>query len=146
MTWFAGWGRGVIGTIVSDTDEDGNAVRGILPKYQSVDPSGAAKPSGTSTDPISTQGGALPAGTDRSGTITTAGTAQVLAPANANRRGLTIQNTSDTAMFVSESGTPASATYGYLLDVSSAPFKVSTNRVIYIWCGAAGRSFAATEW
>jgi len=88
---------------------------------------------------------ALPAGTDRSGTITTGGTAQQVAAANPSRVGITFQNTSDTVMYLSENGTAASATNGYQL-AAGAPVNVSTNRAISVFCATTGKTFAATEY
>lgn len=86
----------------------------------------------------------LSAGTDRSGTITTANAAQQVAPANASRMALTFQNTSDTAMRVTESGIAATATTGYLVGPGQG-INVSTNRAISVFCTVAGKTFAATE-
>lgn len=88
---------------------------------------------------------ALPAGTDRSGSITTGGTAQNVAAANTARRGFTLQNTSDTEMRVSESGTAASATTGYQI-APGGRFTASTNRAISVFGATTGKTFAATEW
>ncbi len=87
---------------------------------------------------------ALPSGTDRSGTITTANTAQDVAPANPTRVGMTFQNTSDTAMRLTESGADATATTGFVIAPGQA-VNVSTNKRISVFCATAGKSFAATE-
>ncbi len=86
----------------------------------------------------------LPDGTDRSGTITTAATAQQVAPANVTRTALTFQNTSDTAMRLTESGTAATATTGFIVSAGQG-VNISTNKSISVYCAAAGKTFSATE-
>lgn len=88
---------------------------------------------------------ALPAGTDRSGSITAANTSQQVAPANTSRVGLTFQNTSDTNMYLSENGSPASASNGYVI-VPNGSVNVSTNKQINVFCTVAGKTFASTEY
>lgn len=88
----------------------------------------------------------LPAGSGLSGSITTGGVAQTVATANANRRGLTFQNTSDTEMRVTESGAAATATTGYLVAAGGGMFRASTNRAISVFCATTGKTFAGTEW
>lgn len=89
-------------------------------------------------------GTALPAGTDRSGSINVGGTRQQVAAANANRRGLTFQNTSDTEMRVTENGVNATATTGYQVSAGGR-FTASTNRAIDVFCATAGKTYACTE-
>ena len=104
-----------------------------------------AMPAATTADPIYVNSAQLPAGTDRSGSITTGGAAQNVAAANAARRGLDFQNTSDTEMRVTENGTAATATTGYLV-AGGGRFSARTNRVISVFCATTGKTFAATEW
>lgn len=96
------------------------------------------------TTPTQTQAAALPAGTDRSGSVTTGGTAQLIAAVNTSRRGLTFQNTSDTEMRITESGSAATATTGYLV-APGGRVNISTNRAISMFCATAGKTYAATE-
>lgn len=84
----------------------------------------------------------LEAGEDRGG-VTIAGDTQVAA-ANDTRRGLTFQNTSDTDMRVTEHGGAATAATGYLIKASQA-VNISTNLAVHVYCAAAGKTFAATE-
>lgn len=86
----------------------------------------------------------LPGGTDRSGSIITANTAQDVALANTARVGMTFQNTSDTVMRLTESGTDATAKTGFSVGAGQA-VNVSTNKRISVFCATAGKSFAATE-
>lgn len=95
--------------------------------------------------PVVQSATALPAGTDRSGSITAANTAQDVAPANPSRVGLTFQNTSDTVMRLAENGSDASASNGYSV-AAGASVNVSTNRRISVFCATAGKTFAATEY
>lgn len=100
---------------------------------------------GSASNPSTAQSPVLPSGTDRSGAITTGGTAQLVAPVNASRRGLTFQNTSDTEMRVTENGSNATATTGYQV-LPGGRINISTNRAISVICATAGKTYAATEW
>lgn len=86
----------------------------------------------------------LPDGIARSGSITTGGTAQTVAPANPGRHGMTFQNTSDTDMYITEDGTTASASNGYKIGAGIG-INISTNKVISVFCVTTGKTFAATE-
>lgn len=88
----------------------------------------------------------LPAGTDRSGSITLGGTAQVLAAANTARRGLTGQNISTGDLWINElGGTAAADTVGSYKVAAGATFTVQTNRAISIVGATTGQKFTATE-
>lgn len=82
--------------------------------------------------------------TDRSGSVTTGGTAQVLAAANALRRGLTIQNTSSGDLRVTENGTTATISTGYKL-AAGATATVNTRNLISVIGATTGQTWAATE-
>ena len=89
---------------------------------------------------------ALPAGTDRSGTITTGGTAQQLAPANSLRASLTGQNISSGDLWINEiGGTAAVAGTGSYKITSGQAFSVGTNRAISIVGATTAQQFTATE-
>lgn len=88
----------------------------------------------------------LPAGTDRSGSITDGGTAQQLAAANVSRKSLTVQNISDADMWINEiGGTAAVDTAGSWKVPAGSVFSVSTNRAISIVGATTGKKFTATE-
>lgn len=88
----------------------------------------------------------LPAGVDKSGSITTAGTAQVLAAANAARTSLVGQNISAGDLWINEiGGTAAADTAGSYKVVAGQAFEVGTNRAISLWGATAGQKFTATE-
>lgn len=89
---------------------------------------------------------ALPAGTNRSGSITTGGTAQELAPANAARISLTAQNISSGDLWVNEiGGTAAVGAAGSYKVAAGQAFSVGTNRAISILGATTGQAFTATE-
>lgn len=91
--------------------------------------------------------GTLPAGADRSGAITTGGTAQALAAANTARRGLTGQNISSGDLWINEiGGTAAADTAGSYRVTAGSTFEVSTNRAVSIVGATTGQKFSATEW
>lgn len=91
-------------------------------------------------------GAALPAGTDRSGSITTGGTAQQLAPANTARKSLTIQNISDIDLWINEIGGTALADgVGSYKVIAGQAFIVATNRAISIVGATTGKKWTATE-
>jgi hypothetical protein len=89
---------------------------------------------------------ALPAGTDRSGTITTGGTAQQMAPANASRQSLTGQNISDIDLWINEIGGAAAAnTAGSFKIPAGSAFSIATNRAISVVGATTGKAWTATE-
>lgn len=88
----------------------------------------------------------LTTGTDRSSSITTGGTAQVLAASNTSRVALTGQNISSSDLWINEiGGTAAADTAGSYRVPSGTVFKVSTNRAISIIGATTGQKFTATE-
>lgn len=85
--------------------------------------------------------------TNRSGTITAGGTAQVLAVANLNRKGLWIQNVSDTDMWISELGTAAANQPSIKIPAGAMyEFPVAVATDISIFCATTGKAFSAREW
>ncbi len=107
---------------------------------------GAAGADGSSaTAPINTQTGALPAGTDRSGTATT--TSGTLAAANATRRGLEIQNIGANNIGVNEfGGTAAIGAAGTYTLAPGASMRVRTNRLVTAIAATGATAYTATEW
>lgn len=106
-----------------------------------VDASGnVVTPGGGTSAPV------LPAGTNRSGTITTANASQQLAPANALRQSLTGQAPSNAQIGINEMG--ADAVIGqpgtYLVAAGQA-FSIATNQKVSIVCGTANAVWSATE-
>lgn len=86
--------------------------------------------------------------TDRSGSITTGGTAQNAAAANSVRRGMWVQNTSGADMRVSASGA-ASATDGILVapgQILNYPPNGVPVTAISVWGATTGQTFEAAEW
>lgn len=89
---------------------------------------------------------ALSAGTDRSGSIATGGTAQQLAAANAARKGLRIQNISAEVMWVNQTGgTAAAAGAGSFKIAVDGTFEITTNQAVSIVAATLGSKFSATE-
>lgn len=89
----------------------------------------------------------LTSGTDRSGSITTGGTAQALAAANTARTGLVGQNISAGDLWINEiGGTAAVDTAGSYKITSGSPFSVSTSRAVNIIGATTGQKFTATEY
>lgn len=101
---------------------------------------------GASPTPVPIAQGALPAGTSKSGAITTGGTAQVLAAANTARKSLTGQNISAGDLWINENGGTAAAdsTDAYRV-IAGATFKIATNEAISIVGATTGQKFTATE-
>jgi hypothetical protein len=88
----------------------------------------------------------LPAGKDRSGSITTGGTAQTLAALNLARRGLTIQNISTADLWVNETGgTAAANTAGSFQLIAGASANIDTRQAVSIVGATTGQKFSATE-
>lgn len=89
---------------------------------------------------------ALPAGTDRSGSIAVAATAQQLAAANAARKGLRAQNISAGDLWINETGgTAAVDGAGSFKVAAGASFEVATNQAVSIVGATLGQKFSATE-
>lgn len=82
---------------------------------------------------------------DKSSTVTSGGTAQVLAAANLFRHGLTGQNISAGDLWVSETGTAAVDTVGSYKVVPGASFSVHGTGAISIIGATTGQKFTATE-
>jgi hypothetical protein len=89
----------------------------------------------------------LGAGTDRSGSITLGGTAQVLAAANTSRLTLVGQNIDPAEdMWINEVGGTATAnTAGSTLVPAKATFSIDTTRAISIVAATTGHKFTAVE-
>ena len=87
----------------------------------------------------------LPAGTDRSGTIAAGGTAQSLAPANANRRLLRGQNLSTGDLWINEFGPPATPASPAYRVPAGGTFGINTNQAVSIWGATTGQAWSATE-
>lgn len=88
----------------------------------------------------------LPAGTDRSGAITTGGTAQQLAASNSSRASLMGQNISAGDLWINEiGGTAAVDTSGSYRIASGECWAIRTNRAISIIGATTGQKFTATE-
>ncbi len=85
----------------------------------------------------------LTGGTNKSGTITSASVSQLVAAENSNRIKFSFQNTSDTPMYLSEDGEPASILSYQILPNGTA--EINTYYAINVFCSAAGKTFAATE-
>ena len=91
--------------------------------------------------------GELPAGTNRSGSITTGGTAQQLAAANPDRLGLDFQNISAGDLWINETGgTAAVNTAGSWKIATGQFFSVATNQAISIVGATTGQAWTATEY
>jgi hypothetical protein len=91
--------------------------------------------------------GALPAGTDRSGSITSGGVAQQLAAVNTTRISLVGQNIDPTEdMWINEiGGTAAANTAGSWLVPAKASFSIDTNRAVSVVAATTGHKWTAEE-
>lgn len=124
----------------------GGSIQGVVIEGQ-VDATGAVVPvpGGSSSSPIVVRDAGGTA-TNRSGTITTGATAQVLAAANANRRYLNGQNRSTGDLYVNETGTAsATAGAGNYLVAAGGYFSITTVGAISIYGATTGQAFEATE-
>lgn len=109
-----------------------------------VDATGASAPSGSASDPSYAQTAPLTAGTDRSGVAGT--TSAPLAPANAARRGLNIQNISAANLGINEVGGAASiGSPGTYTIAAGGSLNVRTNRAVSVVASAANSAYTATE-
>jgi hypothetical protein len=89
----------------------------------------------------------LGAGTDRSGSITAGGTAQVLAAANTARVALVGQNIDPSEdMWINEvGGTALANAAGSTLVPAKATFSIDTNRAISVVAATTGHKWTAVE-
>lgn len=113
-----------------------------------VGPDGAANGdvSATTPLPVAHASGVL---TDRSGTITTGGTAQQLAAANAARLGFSVQNLSTGDLWVNTLGTAAAAQPSIKLAAGvyfETPAGYGAVGAISIFGATTGQAFSAREW
>lgn len=100
----------------------------------------------TGLDGNSSLSSSLPAGTDRSGSITTGGTAQSLVAANTSRQSLKGQNISAGNLGLNEiGGTAVIGAAGTYTVAAGQAFSVSTNRAVSIVGATTGQAFTATE-
>lgn len=85
---------------------------------------------------------------DHSGSITLGGTAQGLMPANVNRRGFDLQNTSAGDLFINVTNGTASATSKRIPSgaLYESPLGGCTNYAISIFGATTSQSFVASEW
>ena len=115
----------------------------IVPvKIVGGDPSGSTNPVAVTCAPATTL-------VDRSGTITTGGTAQVLCAANASRKGILIQNLSNGDLWINSLGT-ATAGVGSLKISSGvyweSPFGGAGVGAVSILGATTAQAFTAREW
>lgn len=85
---------------------------------------------------------------NRSGTITTGGTAQALAPAWRGRNGCLLQNLSTADLWVSEVGT-AAATQPSIKVAAGAQYLCmvpASGQALSVFGATTGQAFAAREW
>lgn len=86
------------------------------------------------------------AGTSRSGTIATGGTAQALATANTGRRFIKGQNISSGDLWVNElGGTAAADTVDSFVVPPRATFRIDTTQAVSIVGATTGQKFTALE-
>ncbi len=117
------------------------------PVVNTANVDGTFAPGGGATDPLYSQSGYLPAGTDRSGTTSaTANTSTTLAAANTSRRGLNIQNISANPMGINEfGGRAAIGTAGTYTVPAGGSVRINTNRAVTVVSGTASQLYTATE-
>jgi hypothetical protein len=87
--------------------------------------------------------------TDLSGTITSGGTAQVLAEANSDREGWFLQNHSVESLWVSDVGTAAASQPSIEIKAGVAyetPYGGSSGAELSIFGATTGSAFTAREW
>jgi hypothetical protein len=92
---------------------------------------------------------AAKATTDRSGTITTGGTAQTLMAANTGRRGFSVQNLSSGDLWISDVGTAAASQPSMKIlpdQVYESALTGVPRGAISIYGATTGQAFMAREW
>lgn len=87
--------------------------------------------------------------TDRSGTITTGGTAQTLMAQNGSRRGFWVQNVSSGDLWISTVGTAAASQPSMKIAAGAlyeSPAHGVSTAAISIYGATTGQAFSAREW
>lgn len=87
--------------------------------------------------------------TDISGSIALGGTAQDIAVENANRRGFSIMNVSDTDMWINTEGVATADSPSLKLEPGAyyeEPSWGVSIGAISVFCGVTGKKFTAREW
>ena len=111
-------------------------------------PTGAPLGSTASPLPVA-QVGAQASKTDRSGSIAVGGAAQALAPANAARRGLWVQNLSSDALYLNGLGDASAGQPSLRIapgGLYEEPASGVSTTAISIFGAATGQAFSAREW
>ena len=110
-----------------------------LPRYI-VDPAtGQPVPPGQTSQP------SLPEGSNRSGSITTGGQSQLIAPANPARKVFTGQNLSTGDLWVNDLGLDAGPSAPSKRAPAGATFKANYRNAVSIWGATTGQAFQADE-
>ncbi len=115
----------------------------------SLTTTGGLRVSGTSAGGATTVTGNPVTYTNRSGTITAGGVAQVLMASNTSRGGFIVQNQSTGDLWISSLGTAAAVEPSIWLPPGSYYEPPSTGvptAAISIYGGTTGQAFAAREW
>lgn len=87
--------------------------------------------------------------TDRSSTITSGGTAQVLMAANANRGGFAFQNLSSSDLYINDVGTAAATGSSLKIPAGAlyeTPIHWTPTGAISVFGATTSQAFAAREW
>lgn len=95
---------------------------------------------------VTAAGGTL---TDRSGTITTGGTAQQLMASNSSRKGFSVQNVSTGDLWIRETGTAAATQPSLKLTAGTyfeTPAGYGSTGAVSIYGATTGQAFTAREW
>lgn len=105
-----------------------------------VDPSG---------EPYTAGAPAAGALTDRSGTVTTGGTAQQIMSSNSSRKGFSVQNVSTGDLWIRETGTAAAGQPSLKLTAGTyfeTPAGYGSTGAVSIYGATTGQAFTAREW
>ena len=142
------------GTWIRDADNTGPYVRTAWDTFVLASTSSGGGGSGGLTDAelraspvaVTVAAGTL---TDRSGTITTGGTAQQIMASNASRKGFSVQNVSSGDLWVRETGTAAAAQPSLKLTSGAyfeTPAGYGSTGAVSVFGATTGQAFVAREW
>lgn len=148
MGLFAGNDHGLVGTLVSTTNESGATVQAVLPQIQIASSSGAAVPAATAADPTFTRTiGAPNFATNQGASSVSPANATLVAAARAGRHSVTFTNITGTqpVYFVNAANITGVSTGFFLAGTVGASVTIPTSTNVYATSPTAAQTLGVLE-
>lgn len=148
MGLYPGNDHGLVGSVISTTDESGATVRAILPQFQIVSSTGAAAPAGTTADPFYNRiNGSASIATSQATSSVSPANAILLVAARTGRQSVTITNITGTQpVFLVNAANATGATTGaYLGAAAGSSITINTAAAVYGTSPTAGQTVGVLE-